>query len=114
MPTATRLPSMTPRQIRVAMVRPMNRRMGWFFFSFGSFGGLAPPGSRAGCSRRLLFTFTLRPAGAAECSSPLRRIFLISLSEIEIASYHYRLMIQRHALGMFVCGVHTAARNTIL
>ena len=35
-------------------------------------------------SRRLLLTFTFRPAGAGECPSPARLIFLIS--EIEIAS----------------------------
>ena len=82
---------MMPRHSRVAMVRPMNRRIGCFAFSFGSFGsfGAFPgfPGSLTGCSRRLWLTFTLRPAAdCEELPSPPRWIFLISLLEIGIAS----------------------------
>ena len=76
---------MMPRHSRVAMVRPMNRRIGCFAFSFGSFGAFL--GSLTGCSRRLWLTFTLRPAAdCEELPSPPRWIFLISLLEIGIAS----------------------------
>lgn len=55
MPTASRLPAMMPRHSRVAMVRPMNRRIGCFAFSFGSFGAFPGfPGSPTGCSRAAL------------------------------------------------------------
>ena len=82
-----RFAAMVPLQVyNTLRIRPMKRRMGCLPFSQGSFGSL---GSRP-ClgpgwdSRRLLLTFTFRPAGAGECPSPARLIFLIS--EIEIAS----------------------------
>ena len=77
---------MTPRQMRVASVRPSALRMGCFAFSRGSFGSLGARPRLGGSSLRLLLTFTLRPpVGCTSVRAAPRWIFLDSF-EIRIAS----------------------------